>query len=333
MVSVPSKLTQAATSSSVPSNILTTEDLTSALSPMVTQIENLTKQQNETVSTVKSMQQALTSMISAQSSTKHSDAEKFSADVEHLRQRVEKQNELLSKLTETVSSSEVHQLPSGETITAQDVKSLTMMRQITEDVATLQSSIEANTAEVHKKSTVTFDSESMGQWAAQKIDATIKTALDETFEKNRASLVSTGESIVKDISAASKADIGDQAAKWERHNKAVKEAEQFRERMQNDLNPLRWAWVMLPFLMAVTLVAGTSWGVIQATGVQEIAHWGWGLALGEHESVWHRVGGVVVLGFELVLFVALTWWTTVKAAAALDKWGHPVRRWRDKSKI
>lgn len=196
----------------------------------------------------------------------------------------------------------------------------------------MKSSIDANTEAVTKKSTVTFDSKSVGEWSAQKIEGTVKASLQGVFDTNRQKLVATGESIVKEITATTKADIGDQAVRWERVQRAVEKTSESIEKIEDALQWRRWAWIMLPFTMALILTAGTTWGILQATGAQQIMQWGWTLALGDDHKVWERAGGVFVLGFELVLFVAVTWWITKRAADALDTWGHPMKKWRDSQK-
>lgn len=336
MVKVNDNLNTAVQQRSAPLNMLTLDELTTALAPLTKQLEDLTQQQNKLTeqqnvltqqqNTLTKQQSTLASSISSQTpSTKQTLEGELSAIVN-------KQNEVLTTLVESVNGNATYQLPNGQKVTANQLQALEMMNHLDKRISALEAQVAANTAETKQKSTVTFDNEKVGQWAAQKINDTVGQSLTAVFTKERQSMETTGQKIVEDISAATKADIGDQAMKWERHNNAVEAAAKFREKVERDMNPMIWAWVALPFVMAFLLAGGLLWGILQATGTQQITHWGWGLALGSKETPWHRVGGVVVLAIELIMFVGVTWWMTTWAAAALNEWSNPWSEWKKKKK-
>lgn len=254
--------------------------LTSQLDAQASQLTKLTTAVNELSSYVKVMDEVHTAKLEALTSLQR-ELPSTSLHDDETRKRLGEIEKTLAALAKTVSDERVVKLSSGESVSASQLDSLTLTRQISEKLETMSRSSAELAEAVTKRGRIVIDTGKLEQHAVKVLDQRLAVAVEPSVARVEQTL--TGfESKVAAVGAQRVAEASEEVEKVTGEAEDVVAAARAAEhRLEALERKVTWTaigrlcFALLP-LAAVLLVIGCLvGGVAYAAGFGPLLGWAW----------------------------------------------------------
>ena len=232
--------------------------------------------QSERIKKIEEAQVSLMLVLTSKTSTSEaSEADSLTNDINAIKKTLNEHSKLLSELGETVSDKRVLKLSDGSTVTQSDLQAHSMMKQINETVTTLTSTSKDLAKEVHAKSTVTLNTETVVQELAKQFNERFDDAVQKPVEGLRSDLEGFREDM-STLGAERLSEVRTDLQGLLSEMRGVEETAKRYERQVNFVSVSRIALALIPLSVALILVGGLVWGVGSMFGIGPLFGWAWG---------------------------------------------------------
>lgn len=298
--------------------------LTSQLDAQASQLSKLTKAVNDLSGYVKVMDEVHTEKLKALTSQQPEQSPTLQLDDE-TRNRLSEIEKTLAVLAKTVSDERVVKLPNGESVSASQLDSLKLTRQINERLETMaQSSAELAEA-VTKRGRIVIDPDKLSEHAVKVLDQRLAKAVEPSVTRVEQTL--TGfETKVADVGAQRVAKASQEVEKVTGKADAVVSAVRATERRLEALEgKATWTAVgrlclaLLPVSAVILVIVGLVGGVSYAAGFGPLLGWAWS-SFAAASTWWAKT--LIALGTlgGVAGFVALVWWLAKRLGEDFRHW-------------
>ena len=247
----------------------------------------LTKSVNAMSGFLKVMDEALTAAINQVKeliSQQHEQPSQTQLDDE-TKNRLNEIEKTLAEVAKQLSLSGAVKLSDGSTVTQSDLQALSMMKQISQKMTTLDSTSKELAKEVHEKSHVKLDGEVTGKWLAKKVVEHFDKAVQEPVDGLRSDLEGFREGM-STLGAERLSEVRREVDETvSTLNKKVdvmslklsQVCQKFEdiERRATFVGASRIVLAVLPLFAALILVGGLVWGFGSMVGIGPLFGWIW----------------------------------------------------------
>lgn len=298
--------------------------LTSQLDAQASQLSKLTKAVNELSGYVKVMDEVHTAKLKALTSQRPEHPSTSPLDDE-TRKRLSEIEKTLAALAKTVSDERVVKLPSGERVSASQLDSLKLTREISEKLETMAQSSAQLAEAVTKRGRIVIDPRKLEQHAVKVLDERLTTAVEPSVARVEQTL--TGfESKVADVGAQRVAQaskkVAEVTAKADNVVAAVNAAERRLKALEGKVTWVavgRLCLALLPLAAVLLVIGGLVSGVAYAAGFGPLLGWAW-TSFTAAQTWWIKV--LIALGTlgGVSAFGAVIWWLAKRLGEDFRHW-------------
>jgi hypothetical protein blinB_05184 len=298
--------------------------LTSQLDAQASQLSKLTKAVNELSGYVKVMDEVHTAKLKALTSQQPEQPSTLQLGDE-TRKRLSEIEKTLAALAKTLSDERVVKLPSGERVSASQLDSLKLTREISEKLETMaQSSVELAKA-VKTRGRIVIDPDKLAEHAVKVLDQRLAKALEPSVARVEQTLAGF-ETKVADVGLQRVAEASKEVEKVTGKADAVVAAVRAAEaRVEALEGRATWTAVgrlclaLLPLAAMILVIGGLLGGVAYAAGLGPLLGWAW-TSFAAAQAWWAKA--LIALGTlsGVAGFVALVWWLAKRLGEDFRHW-------------
>lgn len=298
--------------------------LTSQLDAQASQLTKLTTAVNELSSYVKVMDEVHTAKLEALTSPQH-ELPSTSLHDDETRRRLGEIEKTLAALAKTVSDERVVKLPNGESVSASQLGSLTLTRQINEKLETMARSSAELAEAVTRRGHVVIDSRKLEQHAVKVLDQRLAKAVEPSVARVEQTLAGF-ESRVGVVGAQQVAEASRKAAEVTAKAEGVVAAVDATERRLEALEGrVKWGAVgrlglaLLPLAAMLLVIGLLVSGIAYAAGFGPLLGWAWSSFIAAEEW-WAKALIALATLCGVLGFGAGVWWLAKRLGEDFRHW-------------